>query len=210
MKHIKLFENYLFEAANAEILESPKVVNGVDTKEYLAKVKGETAEDRNKNNDYLADCKKFAESLKGKSLKVPNYGLVPKSTFKMEGFADCCFAIKAEGNGCGVWNNSTRIEESKLEKGYFPLAFVAGYVTKDKGFADMDFNADVNGQKKAIKAGDKGYYGYLNIHKRDGKDLDLKSAPEKFTMQELIALDPQWKAYFQGLCVIADKYGVNQ
>ena len=101
-------------------------------------------------------------------------------------------------------------EESKLEKGYFPLAFVAGYVTKDKGFADMDFNADVNGQKKAIKAGDKGYYGYVNIHKREGKDLDLKSAPEKFTMQELIALDPQWKAYFQGLCAIADKYGVQQ
>ena len=63
MKHIKLFENYLFEAANAEILESPKVVNGVDTEEYLAKVKGETAEDRNKNNDYLADCKKFASSF---------------------------------------------------------------------------------------------------------------------------------------------------
>jgi hypothetical protein len=72
MKHIKLFENYLFEAANAEILESPKVVNGVDTEVYLAKVKGETAEDRKGNTEYLADCKKFAASLNGKSIKFPN------------------------------------------------------------------------------------------------------------------------------------------
>ena len=210
MEHIKLFENYIFEAANAETLESPGIAKGVDTEEYLAKVRGEEAKDRDKNSEYFAACKQFATSFVGKSMKVPNYGMIPKSTFRMEGFADCCFSIMSMAKGSGVWNNAVRKEESKLETGYFPTAFVAGYVTKDKGFADIDFNADINGQKKAIKAGDKGYYGYLNIHRREGKDLDLKSVPEKFTMQELIALDPQWKAYFQGLCAIADKYGVKQ
>jgi hypothetical protein len=93
MKHIKLFENYLFEAANAEILESPNVVNGVDTEEYLTKVKAEEANDRDKKSEYFAACKQFASSFAGKSMKVPNYGMIPKSTFRFEGFADCCFSV---------------------------------------------------------------------------------------------------------------------
>ena len=206
MKHIKLFENYLFEAANAEILESPNVVNGVDTEEYLTKVKAEEANDRDKKSEYFAACKQFASSFAGKSMKVPNYGMIPKSTFRFEGFADCCFSIMGMSKGAGVWNNAIRKEESKIEDGYFPTVFVAGYVTKDKGFADMDFNADVNGPKKALVPALSGYYCYLNIHKRIGKDIDMKPMPEKFSMQELVTLDPQWKGYFQNLINLASKF----
>ena len=206
MKHIKLFENYLFEAANAEILESPNVVNGVDTEEYLTKVKAEEANDRDKKSEYFAACKQFASSFAGKSMKVPNYGMIPKSTFRFEGFADCCFSIMGMSKGAGVWNNAIRKEESKIEDGYFPTVFVAGYVTKDKGFADMDF---LNTPNKTLTPALSGYYCYINIHKRIGSDLSLESTEEKFTMQELVALDPQWKVYFQGLCDIADKYGSN-
>jgi hypothetical protein len=206
MKHIKLFENYLFEAANAEILESPNVVNGVDTEEYLTKVKAEEANDRDKKSEYFAACKQFASSFAGKSMKVPNYGMIPKSTFRFEGFADCCFSIMSMTKGAGVWSNAIRKEESKMEDGYFPTVFVAGYVTKDKGFADMDFNADVNGPKKALAPALSGYYCYLNIHKRIGKDIDMKPMPEKFSMQELVTLDPQWKGYFQNLINLASKF----
>jgi hypothetical protein len=206
MKHIKLFENYLFEAANAEILESPNVVNGVDTEEYLTKVKAEEANDRDKKSEYFAACKQFASSFAGKSMKVPNYGMIPKSTFRFEGFADCCFSIMSMSKGAGVWSNAIRKEESKMEDGYFPTVFVAGYVTKDKGFADMDFNADVNGPKKALAPALSGYYCYLNIHKRIGKDIDMKPMPEKFSMQELVTLDPQWKGYFQNLINLASKF----
>jgi hypothetical protein len=206
MKHIKLFENYLFEAANAETLESPEASKGVKVEEYLAKVKGEETNDRDKNSEYFTACKQFAASFAGKSMKVPNYGMVPKSTFKFEGFADCCFAIMSMSKGAGVWNNALRKEESKLETGYFPTVFVAGYATKDKGFADMDFNAEVNGPKKTITPALSGYYCYLNIHKRTGKDIDMKATPEKFTMQELVALDPQWKGYFQNLINLAEKF----
>ena len=206
MEHIKLFENYIFEAANAETLESPGIAKGVDTEEYLAKVRGEEAKDRDKNSEYFAACKQFATSFVGKSMKIPNYGMIPKSTFTMEGFADCCFSIMSMAKGSGVWNNAVRKEESKLETGYFPTAFVAGYVTKDKGFADIDFNADINGPKKALAPALSGYYCYLNIHKRIGKDIDMKPAPEKFSMQELVALDPQWKVYFQGLVNLATKF----
>jgi hypothetical protein len=139
-------------------------------------------------------------------MKVPNYGMIPKSTFRMEGFADCCFSIMSMAKGSGVWNDAVRKEESKLEDGYFPTVFVAGYVTKDKGFADIDFNADINGPKKSLAPALSGYYCYLNIHKRIGKDIDMKPTPEKFSMQELVALDPQWKAYFQGLVNLATKF----
>jgi len=206
MKRIKLFESYIFEAANAETLESPEATKGVEVEDYLAKVKGEEASDRDKNSEYFAACKQFAASFAGKSLKVPNYGMVPKSTFKFEGFADCCFSIMSMAKGAGVWNNAVRKEESQLETGYFPTAFIAGYVTKDKSFADMDFNAEVNGPKKTITPALSGYYCYLNVHKRIGKDLDLKGNPEKFTMQELVALDPQWKGYFQNLVNLATKF----
>jgi hypothetical protein len=205
MKHIKLFENYLFESANAELLESPELLNGVDTQEYMSKFKGEISGDRVKNEEYLADCKKFGTSMNGKSLKVPNYGMVPKSTFKLGDFADCSFAIKAEGEGAGVWNTATRMEKSKIEDGYYPLVFLAGYVTKDKEFAESDFNSEMNGQKKPIKPDADGYYCYVNIHRRQGQDLDAKAIPEKFTMQELVTLDPQWKSYFKSLCEIASK-----
>lgn len=205
MKRIKLFESYIFEAANAETLESPKMSNGVEVEEYLAKTKGEESSDRDKNSEYFAECKKFASSLVGKTMKVPNYGTVPKSTFKMEGFADCSFSIMTMSKGAGVWNTAVRKEESKLETGYFPSVFVAGYVTKDKKFADMEFNAEVNGPKKALNPGLSGYYCYLNVYKRNGSEIDLKSTPEKFSMQELVALDPQWKAYFQGLINISSK-----
>lgn len=206
MKRIKLFESYIFEAANAETLESPQITKGVEVEEYLAKVKGEESSDRDKDSEYFAACKKFAASLVGKSMKVPNYGMVPKSTFKVEGFADCCFAIMSMAKGSGVWNNAVRKEESKLEKGYFPQAFIAGYVTKDKSFADMDFNSEINGPKKALTPALSGYYCYLTINKRVGKDIQLTSAPEKFSMQELVATDPQWKAYFQGLVDLASKF----
>jgi hypothetical protein len=206
MKHIKLFENYLFEAANAETLESPEIAKGVDVEGYLTKVKGEEASDRDKDSEYFTACKQFAASFAGKSMKVPNFGMVPKSTFKFEGFADCCFSIMTMSKGAGVWNNAIRKEESKLETGYYPTVFVAGYVTKDKGFADMDFNAEVNGPKKALAPALSGYYCYLNVHKRIGKDIDMKPAPEKFSMQELVALDPQWKTYFQSLVDLAAKF----
>jgi hypothetical protein len=206
MKHIKLFENYLLEAANAEILESPKMVNGVDTEEYLTKVKDEEANDRDKNSEYFAACKQFSSSFAGKSMKVPNYGMIPESTFRFEGFADCDFSIMSMSKGASVWSNAIRKEESKYFDGYFPTVFLAGSVTKDKGFADMDFNADVNGPKKPLVPALSGYYCYLNIHKRIGKDIDMKSMPEKFSMQELVTLDPQWKGYFQNLINLASKF----
>ena len=81
-----------------------------------------------------------------------------------------------------------------------------GTPVKDKGFADMDF---LNTPNKTLTPALSGYYCYINIHKRIGSDLSLESTEEKFTMQELVALDPQWKVYFQGLCDIADKYGSN-
>lgn len=206
MKHIKLFENYLFEAANAETLESPEIAKGVEVEDYLAKVKGEEAADRDKDSEYFAACKQFAASFTGKSMKVPNYGMIPKSTFKFEGFGDCCFSIMSMAKGSGVWNNAVRKEESKLEDNYFPTVFIAGYATKDKSFADMDFNAEVNGPKKALTPALSGYYCYLNVHKRIGKELDLRGTPEKFSMQELVALDPQWKGYFQSLVNLAIKF----
>jgi hypothetical protein len=204
MKHIKLFENYLSESTNSEALESPEMSNGVDTEEYLVKAKGEKYKDRDNSSEYFMECKQFASSLSGKSMKVPHYGMVSGSNFKFEGFADCCFAIATKGKGAGVWNNAIRREESKLSPKHFPTVFVAGYVTKDKGFADMDFR---NTPNKTLTPALSGYYCYINIHKRIGSDLSLESTEEKFTMQELVALDPQWKVYFQGLCDIADKYG---
>jgi hypothetical protein len=206
MKHIKLFESYVFEAANAESLETSEISNGVDTAEYLTSAKGESSDDRSSDKAYLADCKKFANSLRGKVFKVPAYGMISKATFKFGDFADCAFGAKGESKGAGVWNDSTRVQESKLEKSYYPTTFIAGYVSKDKEWADFDFNPSSHGAKKALKPGDEGYYGYLNIHRREGKELDVKTSPEKFTMQELVAVDPQWKSYFKGLFDIAAKY----
>lgn len=207
MEHIKLFEAYVFEAANSEFLESPQSEDSTTVADYLVTVKGEDKNSKEKNAKYYEACKKFSDSLSGKIMRIPKYGMVNKPTFKMEGFADCNFSTMIQTKGAGVWNYAKRKEVSQLESGYFPEVFIAGAVTKDREYADFDFNADTDGVKKQL--GDQllsGHYCYLMVYKRIGKNIELKTGPEKFTLRELVSVDPQWKSYFQGLIDLASGF----
>jgi len=207
MRRLHLFEGFVFEMQAAEIQENPDALQKVSVEDFRSKVSGseesESASSPNPEQQaYYKACKTFAASNVGKKLKVPVYGMVQNPVFKLEGFADVCFS-HFDHKGAGVWVKATRIEESRLEDKYYPQVFVAAYVTTDAQYADFDFNPDLYGKKIPLKKSANGYYCYALLHKRIGENLDLKSTPCKFTYDELVSLDPNWRTYFDGLIKIA-------
>jgi hypothetical protein len=202
MKHLHLFESYLNESSVENSIESPQIskASTVDSYFDLKKLKDADSGDPSFKKYQIA-CQNFAKSHTGKNYKIPKYGMVKLPTFKIGTYEDCAWSEKLNG-GSGVWTKGQRVEVSKLQENYFPEVFIAGYVVPGTGSPNFILSGSDLDPKK-VKPSLSGYYCILTIHKRDKEKLDTGVRVSGFDYNDLIAVDPNWKKYFEGLINLA-------
>jgi hypothetical protein len=207
MKYLNPFDSFLLESATETSIESPQIKKASTIDDYFdaKNLKDDSGDPSFKK--YQTACQNFANKHLGKTYKVPKYGMVETPTFKIGTYEDCAWSEKLNG-GSGVWTKGQRVEVSKLQENYFPEVFIAGYVVPGTGSPNFILSGSDLDPKK-VKPSLSGYYCILTIHKRDKEKLDTGVRVSGFDYNDLIAVDPNWKKYFEGLINLA-KLDINE
>ena len=223
MKYVSLFEGFVLEKQSSEFLETPKILQKINLGDFLKKKSkkpisrvdsGPAAPDRVElmgsgpvpSPDIIKfpDCRKFAVNNKNKEFTVPQYGEVKDAKFILGEFANAS-SEALNNEGCGVWVNAKRKQNSTVDGNYSPEVFIVPFVTPKEEIVASEFNSPDFGPKIQIEKNADGYYSFLLIFKRDGENVDEKTPPVRFTYDQLISADPNWKSYFSDLVKIAKK-----
>lgn len=218
MKHLKLFEAFAEQTQSSALnyQESKTLKSKMSVSKAMeTKAKGEAKPDRNVLMEYTKDIKNLISTeLTGKTYRVPSYGMVKPASFKFGAYQDVMWSGVGEESGAGLAVEATRLEKSKVDSGVIKCSFFLDV------FYDLDslrfnfYNPSIDKSpedvKKIIKLGPENFGGYSHLYKMVGNEIDFENSPARFTMQQMVAVDPKWSVFFGKLADIASKYATKK
>lgn len=224
MKHIKLFEDFTEQTDNTASSASSSAMNYLESdtlknkttvsKAMQTKAKGAAKPPGNVLAEYTKDIKNLISTqLTGKTYKIPSYGAVKPASFKFGGYQDVLWSAVGEDSGAGLAVEATRVEKSKVDSGVIKCSvFLDVFYDLENlrfNFYNPSIDKSPEDVKKIIKLGPENFGGYSQLYKMVGTNIDFENGPARFTMQQMVAVDPNWSIFFGKLADIASKYATK-
>lgn len=218
MKYINLFEAFTQQSqtSDANYLETNKIMKGVSVSKAIeAKSRGMLKPPTELLAKYTKDIKNLITTeLTGKVYKVPGYGMVKPAAFKFGNYEDIYWGCVGDKSGAGLVVDATRTEKSKVDSGFPKCSF---FIDAFYDLENLRFNfyspfidKSPEAVKGMVKLGPENFGGYSFLYKKVGNEIDFENSPTRYTMQELVAVDPKWSVLFGKLADIAARYATKK
>jgi hypothetical protein len=220
MRKLLKFNEFLYEAQSAESIESPEMqgekMSLIDLQSQMGSVeKSDKMADPHYSNSklrssYEKDLKDLIMEFSNKTFKVPEWGFTKPASFALEKYADDCWSITGPGKGAGFWAYSKRLEKGNYGGDYFPEVFIQVIAGRDAKSLNFEWLTNENKKQplKILSTDPNSFNGFITIYKRVGDDFDYDTE-QKFSMEELVKIDPKWKEVFKKLIDLSRKYGIQ-